>query len=150
MPKSIPVSMHESVKRKALIAAQAALDKRAENIVILDLMSLAEESGISSVTDAFLICSGASERQVQSIAEEIAVKLKALFGSARLEGQSEAQWIVVDAGDIVCHVFLDHVREYYDLEGAWAEAERIAVPEELYTNAAPKPESRNPLSPSFR
>jgi len=112
---------------KAFIAVQAAANKKAENMRILDLRE------ISSFTDYFLVCSGMSDRQVQAIADSISIELKEdAFTPIAMEGYREGRWVVLDYGDFVCHIFQDALREYYDLEQLWHEAKRVPIPTELY------------------
>lgn len=110
-------------KELAIRVAQAALEKKAEDLVILDLR------GLTSYTDFLIICSGRSDRQVQAIAEGIEVSLKQegvrTLGS---EGYTEGQWVLLDFGEVVVHVFYQHLRDFYDLEGLWSDAPRVEVP----------------------
>jgi ribosome-associated protein len=113
--------------RKALISAQAAIDKRSENMIILDL------TGLSAFTEYFVICSGMSDRQVQSIADAIQEGLTSEgYSILSVEGLSEGRWVVVDTGDLVVHIFLDAIRDYYDLEALWREAPRVQISSEFY------------------
>ncbi|MFZ9594759.1 MAG: ribosome silencing factor [Bdellovibrionia bacterium] len=115
---------------KALLCARAALEKKAESVKILDLTEL------SSLTDAFLICSGMSDRQVKAIADSVQTHLE-LAGHEVLsvEGYSDGRWILLDCGDVIVHIFLDALREYYDLENLWSDAPRIKIPSEFYLEA---------------
>jgi ribosome-associated protein len=99
-------------------AARAAAAKKATDTVVLDV------GDVLSITDAFVITSGRNRRQVLTIAEEVEAQVKAVDGPAplRIEGQADAQWVLLDYGDFVVHVFLDEVRRYYDLERLWADA----------------------------
>jgi ribosome-associated protein len=99
-------------------AARAAAAKKAADTMVLDV------GDVLSITDAFVITSGSNRRQVLSIAEEVEAQVKAVDGPAplRIEGQADAQWVLLDYGDFVVHVFLDEVRRYYDLERLWADA----------------------------
>ena len=99
-------------------AARAAAAKKAENTVVLDVRE------VLAITDAFVITSGSNRRQVLTIAEEVEAQVKAVGGPAplRVEGQSDAQWVLLDYGDFVVHVFLDDVRRYYDLERLWGDS----------------------------
>jgi ribosome-associated protein len=112
---------------KALISARAAIDKKAENVKILDLTEL------SGFTDYFVICSGMSDRQVQAICDSVEGSLDA-EGVEPLssEGYGEGRWVLMDFGDVVVHVFLDALREYYDLESLWVDAPRVKIPSEFY------------------
>lgn len=116
---------------KALECARAALDKRAENVRVLDLTQ------VSSFTDYFVILSGQSDRQVQAICDSISTRLKSVgHRPLSIEGLSEGRWVVIDLGDVVVHVFLDALREYYDLENLWADAPKIKIPAEYYGSPA--------------
>ena len=112
---------------KAMNCARAAIEKKAENIKILNLTDL------SGFTDYFVICSGTSDRQVQAIADSVEYVMDStgheLLSS---EGYSEGRWVLMDFGDVVVHIFLDALREYYDLEALWADAPRVKVPSEFY------------------
>ena len=101
-------------------AAQAAASKLAADTVILDVEK------VLGITDAFVVTSGTNRRQVLTIAEEVETQVKAAGGPAplRTEGRTDAQWVLLDYGDFVVHVFLDEVRRYYDLERLWADAPR--------------------------
>jgi len=106
-------------------AAAAAISRRAQNGVILDLREL------GSFTDFFAIFSGASDIQVEGISEAILEELELNWDQRpwHREGARKADWILLDYVDFVVHVFLAERREYYDLERLWAEAERIELPE---------------------
>jgi ribosome-associated protein len=108
----------------AMQIVAAAQDKKAEDIVVLQL------KGVTSYTDYLVICSGTSDRQVVAIADGVELSLKKqgvrTFSS---EGHAEGQWVLLDYGDVVLHVFYHHLRDFYDLEGLWSEAQRIPVPE---------------------
>jgi ribosome-associated protein len=112
---------------KALLCARAAIDKKAENVKVLDL------SDLSGFTDYFVICSGMSDRQVRAICDSVAHALESegreLLSS---EGYTEGRWVLMDFGDVVVHVFLDALREYYDLESLWTDAPRVKIPSEFY------------------
>jgi ribosome-associated protein len=83
-----------------------------------------------AIIDYFLLASGGSDRQVKTIAEEVEAKLKAQGSKPiRMEGSADGGWIVMDYGDFVVHVFSDAMREYYDLERLWKDAERPDIPE---------------------
>src|SRR3954463_8637041 len=102
---------------KALACARAAIDKKAEHVKVLNL------TDISGFTDYFVICSGLSDRQVQAIADSVESVVETA-GSEVLssEGYAEGRWVLIDLGDVVVHVFLDALREYYDLENLWTDA----------------------------
>ncbi len=105
----------------AAVAARAADDKKAMNVVMFDV------SKLLGITDAFVIASGTSDRQVKAIAEEVerAVKLAGGPSPMRIEGLSEASWVLIDFVDFVVHVFLESTRTYYDLERLWNDAPRL-------------------------
>ena len=89
-------------------------DDKAEAIVTIDL------EGRSSLCDAAVIASGRSSRHVMAIAEHLARRLKEEgYGTRPVTGASQGDWVLVDAGDVIVHVFRPEVREYYDLEGMW-------------------------------
>jgi ribosome-associated protein len=106
-------------------AAVAASAKKAERIVILDV------SKQLVITDHFLICSGNTERQVNTIAEEVARRLVDGHRAkpSRREGEREGRWIVLDYVDFVVHVFHREDRDYYDLERLWADAPTVPFEE---------------------
>lgn len=108
-------------------ALHAAAEKKALDPTVLDLR------GISSFTDFFLIFTGANRRQVQAISDEIVEQLKRNgTPAARVEGYQNAEWILVDYGDFVVHVFEEKARRFYDLERLWREASRLDVsPDDL-------------------
>lgn len=109
-------------KGKSLLCAHAALDKKALNLVILEIKEL------SSIADYFIICSGKSDRQVQGIAYSIEESLKKEgILPLGIEGFSEAKWILLDYNDVVIHVFYEPIREFYDLEGLLFDAPRIEM-----------------------
>lgn len=108
------------------MALSAAGEKKAINSVLLDLREIA------SFTDYFVIFSGTNERQVQAISDEIVETLKkAGTPAARVEGYKTAEWILLDYGDFVVHIFGEKARKFYDLERLWRESQRVALPPEL-------------------
>jgi len=111
---------------KALRCADFALDKKAFNLKLLKV------AGISSLTDYILIASGRSDRQVQAIAEGVRIGMKDQCDTQALavEGMTEGRWALLDYGDIMVHVFQQPIREFYDLDGLWNDAEEIPLPEE--------------------
>jgi len=83
--------------------------------VTIDLM------GRSSLTDALVVATGRSARHVASLAENLARRIKEWgYGTSRIEGLSQGDWVLIDAGDVVVHIFRSEVRAYYDLEGMWS------------------------------
>lgn len=101
--------------------SQYALEKKADNVVILDLRE------ITVITDFFVICSGNSSPQVQAITDFIleTVKKEDNILPLRIEGKSNARWVLLDYGDIVVHIFDTETREYYNLEKLWIDAKRL-------------------------
>lgn len=97
--------------------ARIALEKKAEDVLIMDLRSLV------GFTDFFVLASGRSDRQARAVAEAVREQLKAAgIVPARVEGERDARWILLDYLDCVVHVFTPEAREYYRLEHLWAEA----------------------------
>jgi ribosome-associated protein len=116
-PAAINVSELDDRVRRAL---HAGAEKKALEPTVLDLR------GISSFTDFFLIFTGANRRQVQAISDEVVDQLKRNgTPAARVEGYQNAEWILIDYGDFVVHVFEDKARRFYDLERLWREAGRL-------------------------
>ena len=111
-----------SAERKAQRAARAALDRKALDLVVLDVQ------GLSSVTDYFLVCSGRSTTHLESISDAIRAELK-VDGVRPLhaEGQAESGWILLDYGDVLMHVFLEDTRIYYALERLWGDVPSVPV-----------------------
>lgn len=103
-------------------AASAAADKKADNLVILDLREIA------SFTEYFFICAGTNQRQVQAIADAVDEQLrKEKKRPMHIEGYTAAEWILLDYGDFIVHVFSANSRKFYDLERLWRDAKRIEV-----------------------
>ncbi len=89
---------------------------------------------VTSIADYFIICSGRSDRQVQSIAEGIKDNLsKEGISPLSVEGMSRGQWVLMDFADVVVHAFYQPIREFYDLEGLWAHAPQVELPEPYLT-----------------
>lgn len=109
------------------LAIRSASDKKAFDIVALDLRSIA------SFTDYFVIASGTNQRQVQAVADEINDQLKKQLGSrpVRVEGYNSAEWVLLDYGDFVFHIFNGDAREFYDLARLWRDARRVEIPENV-------------------
>jgi len=106
-------------------ALRAAAEKKALNSTVLDLRSVA------TFTDFFMITTGANKRQMQAITDEIVEQLKRNgTRAARVEGYQTAEWILIDYGDFIVHVFDEKSRRFYDLERLWREARRFDVPPE--------------------
>jgi ribosome-associated protein len=109
------------------LALHAAGEKKALDLVVLDLREIA------SFTDYFAIASGTNVRQVQAIADAIQEQLRKQLRvkPARIEGYSSAEWVLLDYGDFIFHVFEEKSRRFYDLERLWRDAARVNIPPEL-------------------
>ncbi|RSD24139.1 ribosome silencing factor [Mesobacillus subterraneus] len=115
-----------SERELLMTAVKAADDKRAEDIMVLNM------KGISLIADYFVICHGNSDKQVQAIAREIREKaLEQGYDLKRMEGFDEARWVLIDIGDVVVHVFHKEERSYYNLERLWGDAPIENVQSEL-------------------
>lgn len=102
------------------IAVEAADDKKAMNIVALDLQ------GVSLIADYFIICHGNSDTQVQSIATEIRKRVHETGTVIKgIEGMNSARWVLMDLGDVVVHVFHRDEREFYNIERLWSDAKIV-------------------------
>ncbi|HWC95965.1 MAG TPA: ribosome silencing factor [Candidatus Sulfopaludibacter sp.] len=109
-----------------LLAVRAAESKKATDIKVLDL------TGITSFADYFVICTGANQRQIQAIADEVRIELKKNAGELpnSLEGYTTAEWVLADYGDLLIHIFSPKSRDYYDLERLWRNATTVEIPPE--------------------
>lgn len=111
-----------SAEYKARLGARAALEKKAEDLMILNLQ------GISGVTDFFLVCNGRSTIQIQTIAEAVEGELRGEgIRPLHREGLPESGWLLIDYGDLVIHVFLEETRQFYALERLWGDAPLLSV-----------------------
>jgi ribosome-associated protein len=112
-------------REKALRGLQLAEEKKAKEPIVLELM------GLSDIADFFVIASGTSERHVKTVAENVELGMKKRgvtpFSS---EGYDEGRWVIIDYGDVIVHVFLEQLRELYDLESLWIEGKRYRPDEE--------------------
>jgi len=105
-------------------AVQAALDKKALDVVILDLRHT------PAFTDYFVLCSGQNPRQVKAIADAVEEALRAArVKPAHVEGYDRAEWVLMDFFSFIVHVFTPQTREFYSLERLWGDAERLEVGE---------------------
>lgn len=118
---SSPTSQAPTGRELALKIAEAALDKKAGRIEIIDVR------GKVDYTDFVVIMSGRSDRQVSAIARGVEEKLKHEHGAtcSGVEGLPQGNWVLLDFGDVVVHVFHQDTRGFYDLEGLWLDAERV-------------------------
>jgi ribosome-associated protein len=111
-------------KQLSEFCALKCLEKKGENVVILDLENR------SSVADYFVVCSGFSDRQVMAIADHISDELKRVgLKPLSKEGLGDGRWALIDFGSVIVHIFQDHLRDFYSLESLWADAPRIRVKE---------------------
>ncbi len=109
------------LKKQVAAAIQACLEKKAEEISILEM-----EKGSGAFTDYFVLCSGTNPRQVQAIADEVELRLKSAgLRPNNVEGYKQAEWVLVDYVDFVVHVFSEKARKFYDLERLWKTAKRL-------------------------
>ena len=117
------VELDEEVK----LALHLASEKKAFDMVALDLREVA------SFTEFFLIFSGANTRQAQAISDEIEEQLKKQLNvrAVRIEGYRTAEWILMDYGDFIVHIFEQKAREFYDLERLWRDAKKVEIPANL-------------------
>lgn len=117
-------------RETALLCVRYALEKKAYDLL---LMEIGESS---SIADHFLICTGRSDTQVQAIAQGIEENLAPLGVRPRsVEGREKCQWVLMDYGDVVVHVFLEEARDFYDLERLWARSPVVTLPEPYRSQA---------------
>lgn len=118
-PRAVRASAHADFTAQQVLDAVLASvdDDKAEDVVTIDLR------GRSDVADYMVVCSGRSSRQVASISEKLADRLKQTFGMiCRMEGRDTGDWVLIDASDVIVHVFRPEVREFYQLEKMWSPA----------------------------
>jgi ribosome-associated protein len=110
----------------AIAAAEAAADKLATDIVAIDV------SGQLVITDVFVMCSAANERQVNAVVDAVEDRLREMGSKPlRREGQPENKWVLIDFGDVVVHVQLAEERIHYAIERLWKDCPMIALPDEV-------------------
>lgn len=130
-PQAQSVTATDQLDERVLTALHAAAEKKAFAVVVLDLREIA------SFTDFFVITTGANERQVQAISDEVYETLKKKGSpAARVEGYKSAEWILLDYGDFIFHVFEQKARQFYDLERLWRESKRVELPEGLFVDSS--------------
>src|SRR5439155_12040616 len=111
-----PADFDQRIRR----ALHAAGEKKAIDLTVLDLR------GVATFTDFFIIATGANKRQMQAVADEVVEHLKKHgTPAARVEGYQTAEWILVDYGDFIVHVFGEKARRFHDLERLWRDAKRL-------------------------
>ena len=117
-----PASELDTARPRALDIAQAGLDKKAEDVVVLDVR------GLTSYADYVVLMTADSDRQAGAIADAVDERLKERGATkVGVEGYEGGRWILIDYGDVVAHVFNRESRGFYDLEGLWADAPRFSV-----------------------
>ena len=133
------------LKQQVAAAIQACLDKKAEELSILEM-----DKGSGAFTDYFVLCSGTNPRQVQAIADEVELRLKSAgLRPTQVEGYKQADWILVDYVDFVVHVFSEKARKFYDLERLWKAARRLE-PSDLKAKSRSKITARKSAAPRKR
>lgn len=110
-------------EKLARVCAAAAADKKADDLLLLDMR------GISDFTDFFLICSATSEPQLKAISSAIRERAREDCSEKPLsaDGFPVSQWIVIDFGGVICHLFHESKRAFYDLESLWSDAPRLTL-----------------------
>jgi len=120
------------------LIVNAMLQRKVIAPVLLDVQEL------TSVADYFIICSGSSSRQVSAIAQTIKKELKThKFKPISIDGLKEGQWVLMDFGHVVIHIFYDPVRNFYDLESLWTDAARLKTPGLMKYEAALQAQENN-------
>ena len=118
----MPSKQQLSADERALLCAELALDKKAEEVRILEI------SPLTTIADYMVLATGQSDKQVQAIAENIRTGLKKYGKVQDIEGVKEGRWAVIDYGDVIVHVFHEEMRKLYDMDGLWSKATRIEPP----------------------
>ena len=119
---AIDVLIDEEIFEDVRAAVEAAEEKKAQDLVVLQVAE------ITSFTDYFIICSGSSTRQVQAIADAISEQLKKRgVRPMNTEGYANAEWVLIDFGTFVAHIFSETSRRFYDLERLWRDAKKVSV-----------------------
>jgi ribosome-associated protein len=122
MPSTTPTTSPSTAVNLAQRAAQIALDNKAQDIVLLDLR------GVTDMTDFFLIMSGTSDTHVRAIGEHLIEEMKKEGSRVHhVEGLEKGRWVLLDFVDFVVHVFHPTLRNFYQLERLWADAEQVAL-----------------------
>ena len=121
------VTPYDDLDPEVKLAITSASEKKAFDIVAIDLREIA------SFTEFFVIASGANQRQVQAISDEINEQLKTQLNARviRIEGYQTGEWILLDFGDFIVHIFEQKARDFYDLERLWRDAKRVEIPKEI-------------------
>ena len=138
-----PDSATHTGLERAITAARVAAETRGTDLVVLDLREL------TPVFDFFVIATGTSRRQIHAMSDEIELVLKQQYGDLKRggEGYEEGRWIVLDYGDTVVHLLDAEAREFWDLEGLWTDARRVALPDSIPQPAAVSNEATGEVKP---
>jgi ribosome-associated protein len=122
-----PALPYAELDPEVKLAIECAADRKAFDMRVLDLRDVA------SFTEFFIIASGANQRQVQAIADAIEEQLKKQLQTrpVRIEGYNSAEWVLLDYGDFIVHIFSKEARDFYDLERLWRDARKVEIPAEL-------------------
>lgn len=121
---------HIDARSRALSCVRFALERKAYDLVLMEVGEL------TSLADFFVICTGRSDTQVQAIAQSIQENLGAEgCRPLSIEGYTHGQWVIIDYGAVVVHIFYEPVRQFYDLERLWARAPRVTLPEPYNSQA---------------
>ena len=135
-PAANPADFDERIKT----ALHAAAEKKAISVTVLDLR------GVATFTDFFIISTGTNKRQMQAISDEVVDQLKRRGSpAARVEGYQAAEWILIDYGDFIVHVFDEKARRFYDLEYLWREAKRLDISPEVLESQVSQSENASSL-----
>ncbi len=133
----------DSVRPEIRWAIEAAQDKQAGDLTVLKL------AGLGAFAEYFLLCSGSSDRQIQAIGEAIEERLAR--NGARMshrEGKQGAEWLLLDYGAFIVHIFSERARLYYDLERLWRTAERMNIPAPGIARGTPEASQEHPSHPA--
>jgi len=124
---AVPRTQFSNLDAEVQLAVRCAADKKATDIIVLDLRQIA------SFAEYFIIATGSNQRQVQAIADEIEEQLKKQVSTrpVRIEGYNTAEWVLMDYGDFIVHIFNKEARGFYDLERLWRDAGKVSLPENL-------------------
>jgi ribosome-associated protein len=113
-----------TAQERAIRTAALALDKKALNVKVLEI------GRISSIADYLVLASGRSDKQTQAIADSVRQGLKKFGKALDVEGLKEGNWIVIDYGDVIVHIFQEEMRRHYNLDELWSAAPILPIPEE--------------------
>jgi ribosome-associated protein len=117
----------EDLDEEVKLAIASASEKKAFDIIALDLRE------VTSFAEFFVIASGSNQRQVQAISDEIDEQLKKQLQMRpiRIEGYTSAEWILLDYGDFIVHIFEQKARDFYDLQRLWRDAKKVEIPKDI-------------------